>query len=502
MSLSKLFQSTGKLFTSALKKAQTQRLDIHSTSLLSTSLLQLLTSHANAIGVPNEFILWPLLTTVASFIGTNGHVRINSEWVEPAIIWFVIAARKGEKKTAALRRIRKPVEEIEERVRKEWTEEHPNEDKTCCPQLIVDHFSFEELHSIMYRNSGQILGCFDEMSSFYGQLDLYKHLSTMDRKTLLTLNGGGAWTRNFKSYSSSIKQTAFNVTGFIQPKFVFEMLHAGNDADGLNDRQLFDFPPERELMLDELKVPIPTDAPDLKMIFPLLMTVHKAKQMYTLEGEAYDLYRETHDELVREKLESADENVQGILSKARGYVARIAMILHCLEQAIECVENAGDLLSPDRNWETVVSPNAVRAATAIVQHFNRQKFIALGCSESSPSTSNALSTCIIRLLSMESKQGDGVLKLSEIAQKHISQKVGMSYPTSKAAELIDEAANLGFGDVLSTETPNRRASIHFKKRPLSDLNETCREILKKSRVSSEKYHLAFETPSTLSNSEN
>ena len=297
-------------------------------------------------------------------------------------------------------------------------------------------------------------------------------------------------TRNFKSYSSRIKQTAFNVTGFIQPKFVFEMLHAGNDADGLNNRQLFDFPPERELMLDELKVPIPTDKPDLKRIFSLLMTVHKAKQMCTLEGEAYDLYRETHDELVREKLERADENVQGILSKARGYVARIAMILHCLEQAM------------DRNWETVVSPNAVRAATAIVQHFNRQKFIALGCSESSPSTSNALSTRIIRLLSMESKQGDGVLKLSEIAQKHISQKVGTTYPTSKAGELIDEAANLGFGDVLSTETPNRRASIHFKKRPLSDLNATCREILKKARVSSEKYHLAFETPSTLSNSEN
>ena len=91
---------------------------------------------------------------------------------------------------------------------------------------------------------------FDEMSSFYGQLDLYKHSSTVDR----TLNGGGSWARNFKSYSAHTDKTAFNVTGFIQPAFVYEMLNLVPDADSLNDRQLVDFPPERELLLDELEV--------------------------------------------------------------------------------------------------------------------------------------------------------------------------------------------------------------------------------------------------------
>jgi len=31
-------------------------------------------------------------------MGVNAHVKINPEWREPSIIWFVIAARKGEKK--------------------------------------------------------------------------------------------------------------------------------------------------------------------------------------------------------------------------------------------------------------------------------------------------------------------------------------------------------------------------------------------------------------------
>ena len=62
------------------------------------------------------------------------------------------------------------------------------------PQLIVDHFSLEQLHAILSRNNGQVLGAFDEITSFYGQLDLFKRTgSTIDRKTLLSLSSGSSW---------------------------------------------------------------------------------------------------------------------------------------------------------------------------------------------------------------------------------------------------------------------------------------------------------------------
>ena len=35
---------------------------------------------------------------------------INQEWSEPAILWTVVAARKGEKKTAAIKRLLRAVE--------------------------------------------------------------------------------------------------------------------------------------------------------------------------------------------------------------------------------------------------------------------------------------------------------------------------------------------------------------------------------------------------------
>ena len=122
--------------------------------------------------------------------------------------------------------------------------------------------------------------------------------STIDRKTFLTLNGGGSWSRNFKNYSATVEKTAFNITGFIQPAFVHQMLHS-SDHDGMNDRQLFDFPPERDVFLDQLKVPMPEDIPDLKAIFCELRDQHRQTKHYSLNDNAYKAFEQAHDSLVR-----------------------------------------------------------------------------------------------------------------------------------------------------------------------------------------------------------
>lgn len=451
----------------------------------SNNLLKVLNGHANAIGVPQEFILWPLLTATASFMGTNAFVKINEEWWEPSIIWFVIAARKGEKKTAALKRIRKPIEAIQNRLKTEWQKDTNEQKPSSPPQLIVDHFSFEELHSIMCRNRSQVLGCFDEMSSFYGQLDLYKHSSTVDRKTLLTLNGGGSWARNFKSYTGIMEKTAFNVTGFIQPAFVYEMLNLKPDSDGLNDRQLFDFPPERELLLDDLVVPMPSDTPDLQQIFTIIADNHQQQIQYTLQGEAYSAYRDIHDKLVRQKLHSKHENAQGILSKARGYCARIAMVIHCLEQALQLFDS-----THTTPWNSNISLEAVQAATTVIMHFIQQKFIMLGIDVES-STTDVLTTRMVRLLTTPSKNGNGILTPSLLSQKHISERVGGSYPTSKAIEMLEEAETLGYGSFEDVTPPNKRTIKQFRKRRLEDLTNKCKDLLKRSKISDKDYSCAF-----------
>ena len=57
----------------------------------------------------------------------------------------------------------------------------------------------------------------------------------------------------------------FFFEGFIQPAFVEKMVLA-DDPAGFVDWQLFDFPPERDMYLDDLKVPVPEDIPDLEEV--------------------------------------------------------------------------------------------------------------------------------------------------------------------------------------------------------------------------------------------
>ena len=133
-----------------LRAANQKRLDL--SKCLSTPLHRLVTCHADALGVPPEFILYPLLTSVAACIGVNGHIRINSTWIEPSVLWLVVAAKKGEKKTAALKVIRKPFEKLQEDIVEEWKEDISEDKPQTPPQLLVDNFSFEELHCILKRN--------------------------------------------------------------------------------------------------------------------------------------------------------------------------------------------------------------------------------------------------------------------------------------------------------------------------------------------------------------
>ena len=145
------------------------------------------------------------------------------------------------------------------------------------------------------------------------------------------------------------------------------------------------------------------------------------------------------------------------------------MVIHCLEQALSAS-------SP--RWDTKISVDAVRAATAIIHHFIQQKFVMLGLIEN-PSDS-LLSNRIIRLLTMTCKNGNGKFTPSEVSQKHISEKVGGSYPTSKAIEALEEAVRLGYGTIEDCTTPNNRTVKQFRKRPFSELTNECKEQLKKS----------------------
>ena len=77
-------------------------------------------------------------------MGTNTTMEINSKWKEPALLWFVIASKKGTNKSGALNLLTQPLQELEEMLQEENDADDEIETEA---QLLIDHFSIEELFS-------------------------------------------------------------------------------------------------------------------------------------------------------------------------------------------------------------------------------------------------------------------------------------------------------------------------------------------------------------------
>ena len=102
------------------------------------------------------------------------------------------------------------------------------------------------------------------------------------------------------------------------------------------------------------------------------MENHKQERECTLEGPAYDVFREAHDQLVDQKQATDNENLQGIYAKSRGYVARLAMAKDALEQAVSIVIAAREG-NEQPSWSCKVMESSVKASAAMIQHLNGQK---------------------------------------------------------------------------------------------------------------------------------
>lgn len=168
------------------------------------------------------------------------------------------------------------------------------------------------------------------------------------------------------------------ITGFIQPACVVMMMTL-DDFDGFNDRQLFICPKERHVDCQEL-TPKDPNIPNLKRVYEIIRDLHNNQTTYTFGQEGQAKFEEYHDELKRRELAIPDdENRRGIIAKAIGQMARVRMILHVLDFAVEeAFQETGenqDLRT--RQIPKMSSENTVRAAIAILNHVIETKFVLM-----------------------------------------------------------------------------------------------------------------------------
>ena len=78
----------------------------------------------------------------------------------------------------------------------------------------------------------------------------------------------------------------------------------------------------------DLETELPYHIPSFKDVFLRVIELHESPKTYKFGEDAMKSFIEYHDAVNERKLSTVDNNMRGVLSKAKGQSARLATILH------------------------------------------------------------------------------------------------------------------------------------------------------------------------------
>ena len=308
---------------------------------------------SESVGCDPAMIAVPLLAYMGGTIGNGQRLELKPDWREYAVLWTAVVAPPGSAKTPADRLARRGLEVLqgeanytyeEERDRyKILKKEYDAEKKKGGGMIIkgdgppeephLDHFystdaTIEALADMLEHSPGLTL-MRDELVGWVRSHDAYKSGKGGERQQHLS-NWSSANLKVDRKAKDSIivRRPVVCVTGGIQPDMLFELAQEVGRQDGFLERFLFAHPPVHPIKWSEASVP-----PELAMIirgdFEQLREPEEQDPI-TLSEEAKAVWVQWHDEN-SDLIPDVTGTTAGMYAKMPSQCARLALILHCLD---------------------------------------------------------------------------------------------------------------------------------------------------------------------------
>ena len=306
-------------------------------------------------------------------------------------------------------------------------------------------------------------------------MDLYKPSgSRIDKTTLLSLFSGGSWQRNFKNATADDKMetTAFNYTGFIQPKFLIDML-SRDDHDGFYDRIMVCCPSELVVSFKELQVPLLDNVITFYDVFKTIRDLHQTGDTitYKFTNEALENLAEMHDNLQNQKAETSDENRHGHITKAITQLIRLSGIIHVMENVFDSLSD-GLPITRD-TWDTEIACDSLDRAWAVVSYNLEQKWAMMPPSVDVPlgvdDDDNYLTKNVVKIRKFLTCPDQPVTPSKAVQQRLVSRTSDPSTGRLKdpnvqcAVAFMEKLQDYGFGEMMeSTSGKNKRHTKLFR----------------------------------------
>ncbi len=222
---------------------------------------------------------------------------------------------------------------------------------------VVDDVTMEALIQVYQHNPRGLLVHRDELDGLFKSDNKYRGGKGDDSQKWLSLYSGKPIKVNRKGIESDklqLNKTTVSVTGTIQPEILRQYLKGIQTHSGFNSRWLF-----CSSQMPSAKY-TGKDSPDVRDILTqLYLALGKVPDgsTFVFSSEAKDCFvRDWHDPIVERIEQEQNPFIQAILAKMKGYCAKIASIIHCINEAIATSHNNSETaidISKEISLETI-----------------------------------------------------------------------------------------------------------------------------------------------------
>ncbi len=314
-----------------------------------------------AYAVPMAVPGCAFLSLAGACIGRTRQVQIKPGWAECSNLWIVLVGDSGTGKSPATREIQNPILDIESEWHATFQDETkayqfeleqrkatpkkdrdllgPPPDPPVWKQLVIDDSTTEALSDALSGNPRGISWNRDELAGLILDMDKYtKGGGTKQR--LMSAYDSGAWKTNRVTKQCFIRHACVSIFGTIQPGAMPAIFSDMDAATGFLPRFMFvkveqDAP---ALWTDERVRNESREA--LKKTYKALLDLEFSDEgkagRIPVSTQAKNLFIEWFDDQAREPWQDAEAGVyQAVLAKLKAQCLRVALILHCLDAAVE-----------------------------------------------------------------------------------------------------------------------------------------------------------------------
>ncbi|XP_046579390.1 uncharacterized protein LOC124286976 [Haliotis rubra] len=345
-----------------------------------TAIARLIKSHADAIGCTRETILFPLLVAVSACMGSETDVNIDTDWSEKPILWILVAGRRGDKKTPALKRIKSAICGLEKEIQALYRTQNSEISDRHYPRFVIDEHNLPQAEESIKMTPGAhtLVGMFDNFGTFLRQR--YLESKFLDPQLLLSMYDSSVSLSSgahLEDAPSSVYCSFLAMIEAIDAAALMEMF----DADGLSDRVLVVCPRDHGCHSEQMTSSSVEALPPIQRILSSIRNYHQVQTVsyvFTEDGRA--TFQRCRAEL--ELWQSGflyDERRRGVLAKAAGQLARICAVLTALKNGLDLsARGYGAQVLPS----TVITSDTVDSARQILMYLINQKMSFLPNEES------------------------------------------------------------------------------------------------------------------------